>query len=335
MHPAPDVWRDLLAYVLPRAMIDTALLLGGVGALALLIGAGTAWLISLHDFRGRALLVWLMPLPLAIPDLSRRLCLRRSVRAAGAGASHAGDLVSAARRGDSASQSALDAGRDRHHRPRALSLCLSFGADHVPVPERRIRRGRQNPRRQTLDRVLARLAADGAAGAGGGRRAGVAGNAERHRRQRISRRPDPDGVDLHHLAQSRQPRRGSAAFLLHAGDRGRPDRDRALWPPQHHVGVFRRKPAADAANPAHRHQGLRGACGVPAAGAARLRGAGAVSAAAEFSPRAAGEFRHDAGARRLQFDRVRDPCHADRARARLRDHSGVALAAECRCGSSP
>ncbi|MDP1585400.1 MAG: iron ABC transporter permease [Bradyrhizobium sp.] len=67
MRPAPDVWRDLLAYVLPRAMIDTALLLGGVGALALSVGAGTAWLISLHDFRGRAMLVWLMPLPLAIP----------------------------------------------------------------------------------------------------------------------------------------------------------------------------------------------------------------------------------------------------------------------------
>ncbi|WP_291866707.1 iron ABC transporter permease [Bradyrhizobium sp.] len=67
MHPAPDLWPDLMAWVLPRAMIDTALLLGGVGALALLIGAGTAWLISLHDFRGRRMLVWLMPLPLAIP----------------------------------------------------------------------------------------------------------------------------------------------------------------------------------------------------------------------------------------------------------------------------
>ncbi|MDP3693878.1 iron ABC transporter permease [Bradyrhizobium sp.] len=67
MHPAPGLWPDLMAYVLPRAMIDTALLLGGVGALALAIGAGTAWLISLHDFRGRAMLVWLMPLPLAIP----------------------------------------------------------------------------------------------------------------------------------------------------------------------------------------------------------------------------------------------------------------------------
>ena len=67
LDPAPDVWRDLIAYVLPRALIDTALLLGGVGALALAIGAGTAWLISLHDFYGRDMLVRLMPLPLAIP----------------------------------------------------------------------------------------------------------------------------------------------------------------------------------------------------------------------------------------------------------------------------
>jgi iron(III) transport system permease protein len=67
MQPAPDVWRHLIDYVLPLAIVDTALLLGGVGALALLIGAGTAWLISLYDFRGRRMLLWLMPLPLAIP----------------------------------------------------------------------------------------------------------------------------------------------------------------------------------------------------------------------------------------------------------------------------
>lgn len=67
MQPAPDVWRHLIDYVLPLTIVDTALLLGGVGALTLLIGGGTAWLISLHDFRGRQALVWLMPLPLAIP----------------------------------------------------------------------------------------------------------------------------------------------------------------------------------------------------------------------------------------------------------------------------
>jgi iron(III) transport system permease protein len=67
LQPAPDVWRHLVDYVLPLAIRDTGLLLGGVGTLALLVGAGTAWLISLHDFRGRQMLVWLMPLPLAIP----------------------------------------------------------------------------------------------------------------------------------------------------------------------------------------------------------------------------------------------------------------------------
>ena len=53
--------------------------------------------------------------------------------------------------------------------------------------------------------------------------------------------------------------RGSLAgaaqiVLLHAGDRRRPDRDRALRPPQCHDGVFRRKPAADAADAARRHR---------------------------------------------------------------------------------
>lgn len=67
VQPAPDVWHDLINYVLPAALLDTALLLVGVGALTLLIGAGTAWVMSRHDFPGRSMLLWLMPLPLAIP----------------------------------------------------------------------------------------------------------------------------------------------------------------------------------------------------------------------------------------------------------------------------
>jgi iron(III) transport system permease protein len=67
MQPAPEIWRDLIQYVLPRALLDTALLLSGVAAFALLAGAGTAWLMSMYDFRGRGLLLWLLPLPLAIP----------------------------------------------------------------------------------------------------------------------------------------------------------------------------------------------------------------------------------------------------------------------------
>ena len=67
MQPAPDVWQHLIDYVLPLTLLDTALLLGGVGALSLADRRRTAWAISLHEFRGRRTLLWLMPLPLAIP----------------------------------------------------------------------------------------------------------------------------------------------------------------------------------------------------------------------------------------------------------------------------
>jgi iron(III) transport system permease protein len=66
-RPAPDVWQHLVDYVLPLALRDTALLLSGVGIIALIAGAVPAWLVSLHDFPGRGLLLWLLPLPLAIP----------------------------------------------------------------------------------------------------------------------------------------------------------------------------------------------------------------------------------------------------------------------------
>jgi iron(III) transport system permease protein len=67
MQPATDLWPHLLNYVLPRATLDTALLLLGVGAVATALGVGAAWIISSYDFPGRSSLIWLMPLPLAIP----------------------------------------------------------------------------------------------------------------------------------------------------------------------------------------------------------------------------------------------------------------------------
>ena len=155
--------------------------------------------------------------------------------------------------------------------------------------------------------LLAYLAADGAAGAGGRGRAGIAGNVERHRRQRISRRPHAHGVGVHDLAQSRKPCRRGAAFLLHAGDRGWPDRDRTVRPPQCHDGIFRRKPAADAADPAHRHARRLRIRGLPAAGCAWISGAAAVSRASEFQARTVCEFRHGVVARCLQLGCVRKP----------------------------
>lgn len=66
-QPVPELWPHLLNYVLPQALLDTGLLLAGVGIVTLSAGAGTAWLVSSFDFRGRGHLLWLLPLPLAIP----------------------------------------------------------------------------------------------------------------------------------------------------------------------------------------------------------------------------------------------------------------------------
>lgn len=62
-----DLWPHLIAYVLPQAVIDTALLLVGVGCIVVTVGTGMAWLVTAYDFRGRALLEWGLLLPLAMP----------------------------------------------------------------------------------------------------------------------------------------------------------------------------------------------------------------------------------------------------------------------------
>lgn len=66
-QPVSDLWPHLVRYVLPTALRDTALLLAGVGLLAALLGVGSAWIVSTYEFTGRTVLLWLLPLPLAIP----------------------------------------------------------------------------------------------------------------------------------------------------------------------------------------------------------------------------------------------------------------------------
>ena len=46
----------------------------GVGALTLLIGTGTAWLVTMYRFPGRRLLQWLLLLPLAMPTYIIAYC---------------------------------------------------------------------------------------------------------------------------------------------------------------------------------------------------------------------------------------------------------------------
>src|SRR4029453_7899835 len=67
LQASGDTWPHLIENVLPGALRRTALLLAGVGASTLLIGTGTAWLVTMYRFPGRNLLQWLLLLPLAIP----------------------------------------------------------------------------------------------------------------------------------------------------------------------------------------------------------------------------------------------------------------------------
>ncbi|EHL96677.1 ABC transporter, permease protein [Acetobacteraceae bacterium AT-5844] len=62
-----DLWPHLLRYVLPQALLETVLLLAGVGTLVVLVGTGTAWLVTCYRFPGRRLLSGALVLPLALP----------------------------------------------------------------------------------------------------------------------------------------------------------------------------------------------------------------------------------------------------------------------------
>lgn len=60
-------WQHLASYVLPQALLNTALLLAGVGVLVTLLGTGAAWLVAAYDFPSRRILTWALLLPLAVP----------------------------------------------------------------------------------------------------------------------------------------------------------------------------------------------------------------------------------------------------------------------------
>ena len=66
--PADDTWSHLAATVLPIYVSNTLWLLFGVGVGAIVIGASTAWLVTMYRFPGRRLLSWALLLPLAVPS---------------------------------------------------------------------------------------------------------------------------------------------------------------------------------------------------------------------------------------------------------------------------
>ena len=68
VDPADDTLRHLAATVLPVYVSNTLWLMLGVGAGTIVIGASTAWLVTMYRFPGRRILSWALLLPLAVPS---------------------------------------------------------------------------------------------------------------------------------------------------------------------------------------------------------------------------------------------------------------------------
>lgn len=67
MQPAGEVWQHLAQTVLPGILVNTLVLMLGVGAGVFVLGVALAWLVAMYEFPGRRLFDWALMLPLAIP----------------------------------------------------------------------------------------------------------------------------------------------------------------------------------------------------------------------------------------------------------------------------
>ncbi len=67
LTPSDEIWTHLASTVLPLYISTTLQLMIGVGIGTLIIGVGTAWLVSTCRFPGRRLFEWALLLPMAMP----------------------------------------------------------------------------------------------------------------------------------------------------------------------------------------------------------------------------------------------------------------------------
>ncbi len=66
-YPPGETWNHLAATVLQDYAINSMILIVAVGAIALLLGVTTAWLVTTCDFPGRKFFSWALILPISIP----------------------------------------------------------------------------------------------------------------------------------------------------------------------------------------------------------------------------------------------------------------------------
>lgn len=62
-----DVWAHLARYVLPEALLNTLLLVAGVGVMTMVLGVSLAWFVATCEFPGRRFFSWALLLPMAMP----------------------------------------------------------------------------------------------------------------------------------------------------------------------------------------------------------------------------------------------------------------------------
>ena len=67
LTPSDGIWAHLVSTVLPLYIGTTLLLMVGVGVGTLIIGVGTAWLVSMCRFPGKSMFEWALLLPMAMP----------------------------------------------------------------------------------------------------------------------------------------------------------------------------------------------------------------------------------------------------------------------------
>ena len=62
-----SLWPHLFSTVLPRYVYNTVVLMIGVGALSLIFGISTAWVVTRYNFFGKNFFEWALLLPAAVP----------------------------------------------------------------------------------------------------------------------------------------------------------------------------------------------------------------------------------------------------------------------------
>lgn len=68
LRPSPEVWSQQWRTRLPGEIVNTAVLLVGVGVGTVVVGTGLAWLVSAYEFRGARSFAWMLILPFAMPS---------------------------------------------------------------------------------------------------------------------------------------------------------------------------------------------------------------------------------------------------------------------------